>query len=205
MTSSALVMAFLALIIFFFYFSLERSHPKASELVLVAQLCALAISARAIFSFVPYFNPVLAIIMLSGLALGSRKGFLIGSLTAFGSNFIFGQGPWTLYQMVSWGFAGVIFGLFGALKIVARANWRIRDYVFASLAAAVSIVFITGPIADLSGVFMFGVNDIKSFRALLAAGFVLNLSLAASTVVTFLAVARAFLFTLGRACQKEEA
>jgi uncharacterized membrane protein len=205
MTASAIVMVFLALIIILFYFAFERSHPKASELVLVAQLCALAISARAIFSFVPYFNPVLAIIMLSGLALGSKKGFLIGSLTALGSNFIFGQGPWTLYQMVSWGLAGVIFGLLGAGKLLRLSNWRARAYVLASVSAALSIVFITGPIADLSGVFMFGVNDIKSFWALLAAGFVLNLSLAASTIVTFLVAARAILFALGRACRQEAA
>lgn len=205
MTPSAIVMACLGLIIFLFYFAFERSHPKASELVLVAQLCALSISARAIFSFVPYFNPVLAIIMLSGLALGSRKGFLIGSLTAFGSNFIFGQGPWTLYQMVSWGLAGVIFGLLGFFKIVSRGDWHGRDFVIASVAAAVSIVFITGPLADLSGVFMFGVNDLKSLTALLAGGFVLNLSLAASTIVTFLVAARAFLFALGRACRRSTA
>ena len=198
-------MAILGLIIFLFYIAFERSHPKASELVLVAQLCALSISARAIFSFVPYFNPVLAIIMLSGLALGSKKGFLIGSLTAFGSNFIFGQGPWTLYQMVSWGLAGVIFGLLGFFKIVGRGDWHGRDYILASVAAAVSIVFITGPLADLSGVFMFGVNDLKSLTALLAGGFVLNLSLAASTIVTFLVAARAFLFALGRACRRSTA
>ena len=143
--------------------------------------------------------------MLSGLALGSRKGFLIGSLTAFGSNFIVGQGPWTLYQMVSWGLAGVIFGLLGFFKIVSRGDWRARDFILASVAAAVSIVFITGPLADLSGVFMFGVNDLKSLTALLAGGFVLNLSLAASTIVTFLVAARAFLFALGRACRPETA
>jgi hypothetical protein len=77
--------------------------------------------------------------------------------------------------------------------------------VIASVAASVSIVFITGPLADLSGVFMFGVNDLKSLKALLAGGFVLNLSLAASTIVTFLVAARAFLFALGRACRRETA
>jgi len=196
---SGIVMIFLCLIIAGFFLAFERGRPSAADLVLLSQMCALAICARAIFSFVPYFNPVMAIVMLTGLALGAKRGFMVGALTAFGSNFIFGQGPWTLYQMVSWGFAGAIFGLLGHLGLLGRREWKARDFILSSILAAIIIVFVTGPIADLSGVFMFGVNDLKSFWTLLAGGFVLNLSLAASTVLTFLLAGKSLLFALGRA------
>ncbi len=196
--ASLAVMVFLGIVIASFYFAFEHSHPKAGELVVVAQLCALCICARAIFSFVPYFNPVLAIIMINSVVLGVRKGFLIGSLTAFGSNFIFGQGPWTLYQMVSWGLAGVIFALLAKWGGVRRSNWQMKDFFVACIVAGMSVVFITGPIADLSGVFMFGVNDLKSLFVLLSGGFVLNLTLAASTIVTILLAAKPLLFALNR-------
>lgn len=192
-------MIILALIIVTFYVVFERSHPKAGELVIVSQMCALCICVRAIFSFVPYFNPVMALIMLSALALGVRKGFMIGSLTAFGSNFIFGQGPWTLYQMVSWGTAGVIFALLGKSGLIRCDQWRFRDYIGACAAAVITVIFISGPLSDLSGVFMFGVNDLKSFWALLAGGFILNLSLAASSAATIIIVSRPILFALKRA------
>ena len=196
---SACVMFVLALVIASFFVAFERSRPQAGELVVVSQLCALAICARAIFSFVPYFNPVIAIIMLSGIALGARKGFMVGALTAFGSNFIFGQGPWTLYQMASWGLAGVIFALLAHAGAVRRRDWTVRDYLVAAFCAALTIIFVTGPLADLSGVFMFGVNDWRSFWALLAGGFVLNVTLAASTVITFLLAGNMLLFALSRA------
>ena len=191
-------MIFLGIVIFSFYFAFERSRPSAGELVVVAQLCALCICVRAVFSFVPYFNPVMALIMLSGLAFGVRKGFLIGSLAAFGSNFIFGQGPWTLYQMVSWGMAGVIFALLAKYALLRRTEWKIKDYIAACFCAAVTIIFITGPLADLSGVFMFGVNDFKGLVALLAGGFFLNVSLAVSAVITIILIARPVLFALNR-------
>ncbi len=192
-------MIFLGIVIFSFYLAFECSHPSAGELVIAAQLCALCICVRAVFSFVPYFNPVMALIMLSGLAFGVRKGFLIGSLAAFGSNFIFGQGPWTLYQMVSWGSAGLIFALLGKSGLIRRSGWNLRDYLFACLSAVFTVVFISGPMSDLSGVFMFGVNDMKSFAVLLASGFVLNLTLAASSVLTIVLVSRPLLFAFERA------
>ncbi len=198
MSVSAFVMIFLGIVIFSFYLAFERSHPSAGELVIAAQLCALCICVRAVFSFVPYFNPVMALIMLSSVQLGVRKGFLLGSLSAFGSNFIFGQGPWTLYQMTSWGMAGVIFALLAKCSLLRRTEWKIKDYIAACFCAAVTIIFITGPLADLSGVFMFGVNDFKGLVALLAGGFFLNVSLALSAVITIILIARPVLFALNR-------
>ena len=43
--------------------------------------------------------------------LGGEAGFLTGALSAVISNFYFGQGPWTLFQMLAWGLIGLIAGV----------------------------------------------------------------------------------------------
>ena len=46
---------------------------------------------------------------------GGEAGFMTGALSAVISNFWFGQGPWTPFQMVSWGLIGFIAGLLASL------------------------------------------------------------------------------------------
>ena len=201
------IFAALGLIIFAFYFAFERSHPTAGDLVLIAELCAFCIACRAVFSFVPYFTPVMAVFLLTGVALGSVKGFVVGSLTAMVSNFFFGQGPWTLYQMVSWGFVGAIFGLeklFIKKKfaLMTKKQKFLRCLVHCAGALVIS-PFITGPVSDLSGVFMFSVDSINSLFVLFANGFIFNFILALSTVFTLLVFEFPFLYLLNRVIQKQ--
>lgn len=201
------IFAALGLIIFAFYFAFERSLPTAGDLVLIAELCAFCIACRAVFSFVPYFTPVMAVFLLTGVALGSVKGFVVGSLTALVSNFFFGQGPWTLYQMVSWGFVGAIFGL---EKLFIKKEFtlmtkkqKILRCLVHCVFALVIIPFVTGPVSDLSGVFMFSVDSINSLFVLFANGFVFNFILALSTVFTLFIFEFPFLYLLGRVIQKQ--
>ena len=51
-----------------------------------------------------------ALTILTGLYLGGEAGFLTGALAAVISNFYFGQGPWTPFQMFAWGLIGLIAG-----------------------------------------------------------------------------------------------
>ena len=192
----------ICLIVAAFWIAFERSKPSASRLVLVSELCALAIGVRSVFSFVPYFNPLLAVIFLSGVALGGVEGFLIGSLTALLSNFIFGQGPWTLYQMISWGFAGTAGGVLAGTGILKKCDWKTGDYVRGSLVSVFLIIFVTGPLADLSGFFMMGERNLALLKVILAGGFAMNVSLAASTVFALCVIARPFLFSVQRAVTK---
>ena len=50
-------------------------------------------------------------VVLSGIALGPEAGFLTGALGRFICNFFDGHGPWTPWQMVSWGLIGFISGV----------------------------------------------------------------------------------------------
>ena len=109
---SGLTIIVLTIAAFFLHF--ESRKPQARELVLLAVLCALAVASRAAFGFVPHFKPMLAIVMLTGIAFGPEAGFLCGAISGFASNFIFGQGPWTPWQMFAYGIGGMLAGLFAS-------------------------------------------------------------------------------------------
>ncbi len=97
----------------------ERSHPSARVLALVGALAALAVVGRIAFAAVPNVKPTTDIVLFSGYALGGAPGFAVGALAALVSNFFFGQGPWTPWQMAAWGGVGL---LGAALGRVARGR-----------------------------------------------------------------------------------
>ncbi len=86
----------------------ERSRPPSQIVALVAALAALAIAGRIAFSAFPNVKPSTDIIIFAGYALGGAPGFVVGALTALVSNFWFGQGPWTPWQMAGWGLCGIL-------------------------------------------------------------------------------------------------
>ena len=106
-----------------FVLSFEGRKPKARELVILSVLVALGVAGRIAFFMLPQFKPVVALVVLSGVAFGGEAGFLVGAMTAFVSDMYFGQGPWTPWQMFAFGligfFAGVLFrkGLLGQGKL----------------------------------------------------------------------------------------
>ena len=119
---------FLAISAVPFLLVFERRRPQARELVPIAVMSALAVVGRTVFSIVPLpnFKPCSAIIMITAIVFGPETGFLTGALTAFVSNFIFGQGPWTPWQMFTWGLLGFLTGL------MKNAGYRARRYAGAS-------------------------------------------------------------------------
>ena len=116
---SGLIIIVLTIAAFFLHF--ESRRPQARELVILAVLSALAVASRAAFIAVPHFKPMLAIIMLTGIAFGPEAGFLCGAISGFASNFIFGQGPWTPWQMFAYGIGGMLAGLFAMWGILKKA------------------------------------------------------------------------------------
>ncbi len=94
-----------------FLISFEKKKPKEGEIVIISVLCAICVTGRTAFYMLPQFKPLIALIIISSVALGAHKGFLIGAITAFVSNFLFGQGPWTPWQMFALGLIGFVSGL----------------------------------------------------------------------------------------------
>jgi len=121
----------------------ERSHPSSRVLALVGALAALAVLGRIAFAPLPNVKPTTDIVMISGFALGGAPGFAVGALAALVSNFFFGQGPWTPWQMGAWGLVGI----FGA--VLARATGRrIGRLGLAAAGAFCGLMF--GVVMDLS-------------------------------------------------------
>lgn len=92
-----------------FYMVFDKGKAQARDMVLIALMAALCVVGRVAFSVVPLpnFKPVTAIIMITAIAFGPEAGYLTGALAAFLSNFLFGQGPWTPWQMFTWGILGL--------------------------------------------------------------------------------------------------
>jgi energy-coupling factor transport system substrate-specific component len=86
----------------------ERTHPSSKVLALVATLAALAALGRVAFAPLPNVKPTTDIVFLSGYVLGGAPGFAVGAVGGLTSNLIFGQGPWTPWQMAGWGLIGIL-------------------------------------------------------------------------------------------------
>jgi energy-coupling factor transport system substrate-specific component len=86
----------------------ERRRPDARIVALVATLAAFAALGRIAFAALPNVKPTTDIVLVSGYALGGPPGFVVGALAGFSSNFFFGQGPWTPWQMGAWGVTGLL-------------------------------------------------------------------------------------------------
>ena len=93
--------------------SFERSRPLMRQLMPTVVLAAIAAAGRMLFSPFADIKPVSAICIVAGAALGRRSGFVTGALAALTSNFFFGQGPWTPWQMYAWGLMGYLAGVLG--------------------------------------------------------------------------------------------
>ncbi len=107
---------FISLLVLFecmvpFFLVFEGRKPQARELVIIAVLCAIAIAGRTLFIALPQVKPVLAIVIISGAAFGGETGFMVGAVTMLVSNFYFGQGAWTPWQMFAAGIIGFLAGV----------------------------------------------------------------------------------------------
>ncbi len=89
----------------------ESRKPQARELVVISVLCAIAVAGRAAFFMLPQFKPVVALVIIAAVCFGGETGFLVGAITGFVSNFFFGQGPLTPWQMFAFGIIGFIAGI----------------------------------------------------------------------------------------------
>lgn len=94
-----------------FVLAFEGRKPPARDVVLLAVFCALGVAGRGVFAMLPSFKPVTAITIIAGVAFGGETGFLVGAVTMLVSNMMFGQGPWTPWQMFAMGMVGLLAGL----------------------------------------------------------------------------------------------
>lgn len=100
----SLFIAVLTVILFVIGF--ERKDIGTRRTVIVSVMVALSVAGR----FIPFFKPVTALTVITAIYLGGEAGFAVGAFSALISNFYFGQGPWTPFQMLAWGLIGLAAG-----------------------------------------------------------------------------------------------
>ena len=132
-----------------FFVAFEGRKPQARELVILSVLSALAIGGRAVFFALPGFKPVAALVILSGVAFGAEAGFLVGAVTMLVSNVLFGQGPWTPWQMFAMGVLGLLAG------VLFRKGLLNRDRLSLSIFGGMSIFLLYGGILNPTSVWMY--------------------------------------------------
>lgn len=142
----SLVIMVYALIPFFMVF--EGRKPQAREMIVLATMAALACAGRAAFFMVPSFKPIVAIVIISGIAFGGEAGFLVGAVTMLVSNFLFGQGPWTPWQMFAMGFIGFLTGILHQKGLLPAKRLTLCIYGF------LVTFFIYGGIMNPAALFM---------------------------------------------------
>ncbi len=178
-----------------FVFSFESSAPSAKELALTASLVVIAVVSRAVFYLVPQVKPIGAVVIVSGVCLGEKRGYIIGMLSAFISNFIFGQGVWTPFQMAALGAVGLLSGLIFKYVKVNRITLSVVGFILCSL--------VYGAIVDLSSVLIMSYNiNLQSVIAVYSAGVVFNIVFGAATAVFLCVFGEAFIKKLNRVIAK---
>lgn len=171
------IFAFLVLGVLFLF--LERRKLPIASIMLVVTLCAVAAVGRIIFNFIPQVQPVSAVVIIAGLCLGARSGFLVGALSAFVSNLALGQGPWTPWQMLAWGVIGILAGVIGKTRFKNNLPLLCCFSFFCG--------FIFSVIVDIYTVASVGEQlNLPMALSIFAAGLLFNISHAAGNVVFIL-------------------
>lgn len=166
-----------------FWTSLSRGKYSAKKVVLIAVLVAIATAGRSVFFMFPGIKPMAAVVIVTGISLGAEAGFLTGSLTMLLSNMLFGQGPWTPWQMFSMGLIGLLAGL-----LAAAGKERMEKRSSLCLLGLISPLVIYGGIMNFASLLMMSYTINKeSIIAIYLSGIPMDLLHAVSTVV-FLAV-----------------
>lgn len=179
-----------------FFVSYEQKKVTARDITLTATLIALAVVSRAAFYLVPQVKPIAAVVIVSAVCLGAHKGYIVGAFSAFVSNFIFGQGMWTPFQMVALGTVGLLAGLIFRWLKVNRYMLSIVGFVLATV--------VYGAIVDMSTVLSAYGNNVtlKGALSIYASGAVFSLVFGGATAVFLFLFGMPFITKIERISKK---
>jgi len=179
---SSLLIALMSLV--FFSCGFERRKTGTRRLILVAVMTALSVLGRFVFGVIPAFKPITAVVVITAMYVGGEAGFLTGALSALISNFYYGQGPWTPFQMLAWG----LIGLFAGFLAHPMRKSRVLMSVYGLFAGvAYSLVMDVWNVVWYNGSF-----NPALYAAAVAAALPHTISYAVSNVVFLNILARPF-------------
>lgn len=177
-----------------FFLSFENKLTSTKKLVIIAVMIALCIVGRLIFAPIPGFKPITAMVIITAMYFGSEAGFLTGALTALVSNFYFGQGPWTPFQMLVWGLIGLLAGIF--------AKWlKDKTIIMLIFGGACGVVFSL--LMDVWTVLWAdGTFNIIRYLAVIATAVPVTVEYSVSNIIFLLILAKPLGKKLQRVCTK---
>lgn len=164
----------------------EDRNPQAREILLIAVMAAIAVVGRMAFFMVPQFKPVSAIVIIAGVGLGAEAGFLTGAVAGFVSNFFFGQGPWTPWQMFAFGIIGFLAGMLFSKSKKRRGSRRAEQAhkIVLCFYGGIATLVIYGLLMDSASVSIFTKDfSWSAFLASYVSGFPFNVIHGVSTMI----------------------
>lgn len=189
---ASVIIIFLSMIPFFASF--ESRKPQARELSTLAVMCAIAVASRAVFFALPNFKPIGGIVMITAMAFGPQAGFMTGSLSMIVSNMLFGQGPWTPWQMFGYGLLGFVTGLLARKGIMSEEK-PLRNGII----GFVLMVLMVGPILDTCTVLtMAHLINPESLLAVYIAGIPVSVSQGIAVMLCLVFLTKPLLSKLNR-------
>ncbi|MBI87421.1 MAG: hypothetical protein CMB67_00105 [Euryarchaeota archaeon] len=117
----------------------ERSLKNQSQWPMIGLLAIFGISGRILLAPIPNVQPVTVIVLMAGAYYGATRAIALGGTIALATNVIaLGHGPWTLFQAVGWGFAGIVGAHMSSRLLV---NEKVRVNMMAIVAAILGFAF----------------------------------------------------------------
>ena len=175
----------------------EKRKPQARELIVIAVLCTIAIVGRSAFFMIPQFKPVAAIVIIAGVTLGAESGFLVGAMSGFVSNFFFGQGPWTPWQMFCFGIIGFLAGVLFKKGMLPKRKLPLCIF------GGISVLVIYGGIINFGSMVMWSAKpSIKALAATYISGIPFDLIHSVSTVIFLFFIADTMIEKIDRIKKK---
>jgi len=91
-----------------FWTLMSSTKRSASDIILFASIITGVSLLRVVMTPLPNIQPVTVAALLVGAQLGAKRGVSFAILVTMISNFIIGNGIWTLYQAIGWSIIAII-------------------------------------------------------------------------------------------------
>lgn len=177
-----------------FFVSFENKKPNVRYLATIAVLTAIVVISRVIFLWLPSFKPMAGIIILIGMSFGPQAGFMSGAISMIISNMIFGQGPWTPWQMFCYGLIGLIAGFLSKAKILSQ-----KHIIRTSIISFFLIFILSGIILDTNSLLWLSSSiNLTSALTFYIAGMPMNITNGLTGAVTVFILIKPFFAIITR-------
>lgn len=159
-----------------FWMLASPDMKKTSNVLTFVTLITSVSLLRVVMTPLPNIQPVTVAALIIGAQLGARRGVAFAVLVTMISNFIIGDGIWTLYQAIGWSVVAIIGS---SSKIIIDGQLQLnRTFGYAVICAFLFDIIVSLSVlgtVSLSGFMMYLLNGIP-YDILHAAG---NVTIAA--------------------------